>query len=225
MFTAFKYWNQGKERSLAGWFRWKFQHDIRLIEFYDDVAYLVMRNNVTNEHVISTMNLMDDPDIATIWSDDRSFEPRLDLYLDQDRLIVTDGPDQNGRATKNIELPPGTYVEQDLTYLQFTKSSGTFFSAYPTIIPETGNPYINVPKAVLDASTAYNLGLVYTMEIELPGFYVKDENKVDRVNLPMVETVNIELYLSGSYTVVLEKLGYPDRLLYFDAKEADIYLG
>ena len=38
-----------------------------------------------------------------------------------------------------------------------------------------------------------------------------------------METVNIELYLSGSYTVVLDKLGYPKRLLYFDQKEYDVY--
>ena len=61
------------------------------------------------------------------------------------------------------------------------------------------------------------------MVVELPSFFVKAENKVDRVNTPMVENVYIELYLSGSYSVSLEKLGYDTRVLSFDAKQSDVY--
>jgi hypothetical protein len=221
---CFKYWNQGKERALAGWFRWKFDFDIKLIEFYDDVAYLIMRNELTGAYIISTMNLMDDPDVATIWSDDRSFEPRLDVYAPSEDLAIKDGPTVDGQPTRKIRLPDGAYYGQDLAYLQFTKSRGTFFSAFPIVDRVDGTAWVRVPLTVLEASNDFNLGMTYTMEVELPGFYAKSDEKVDRVNIPMIETVNIELYLSGSYTVSLEKLGYEDRILYFDAKEADVYL-
>ena len=211
---------------MAGWFRWRFQHECKLIQFYDDVAYIVFRNPETDHTVIGTMNLMDDPDTATIWADDRSFEPRLDLYLDKDNLTTTPGEDTaGGDSTTKIYLPTGTDAGQELAYLQFTKSSGTYFTAAPIEYDSgTTGPHIVVRDRVLQGAKAYNVGIAYLMSIDLPGFYTKDEKRIDRVNIPMVEVVNIELYLSGSYNVLLEKLGYPDQVLYFDAKVADVYL-
>jgi phosphoheptose isomerase len=219
---CFKYWNQGDERSLAGWFRWRFAHDVQLMAFADDVAYGVFYNQTTGHTIISTMNLMDDPDVASIWSDDRSFEPRLDHYAPKGSLTVTQEDDD----TKRIDLPEGTYAGQELAYLQFSKSSGTYFTAVPIQFDNNNNfngAHVLVSEDTLQGTKDYNLGIAYNMVIELPSFYVKDEKRVDRVNLPMIETVNIELYLSGSYTVKLEKLGYQDRTLYFDAKVSDVY--
>ena len=219
---CFKYWNQGQERSLAGWFRWKFVHDVHLLFFSDDVAYGVFYNALLDSHVIGTMNLMDDPVAATIWADDRSFEPRLDLYASKDDLEQTE--DSNGDL--RIELPANTYAGQEEVTLQFNKSSGVFFVNQPVLFDNDETytkPHILVDARTLKGNTSYNLGIPYLMQIELPGFYVKADKQVDRVNVPMVETVNIELYLSGSYTVTLEKLGYEDRLLTFDAKVADVY--
>ena len=223
------YWNQGDERSLAGWFRWRFAHEVKVCEFYDDTAYFVFYNPQTEQTLLGTMNLMDDPDVATIWADDRSFEPRLDLYTPDSELTKSVGPPTSQNLpTTRIELPEGTYVEQELAYIQFTKSSGTFFTASPILFDgdedNPTNPHVVILDSTLKGVEAYNLGIGYNMSIELPGFYTKDEKRVDRVNIPMVETVNIELYLSGSYSVVLEKLGYEDRALYFDAKVADVYL-
>ena len=121
---GFKYYNQGKERSLAGWFRWEFGFDVQLIEFYDDVAYIVFYNTTTNHTVIATMNLMDDPDAATISADDRRFEPRLDVYERKADLTKVVGTDST-----RIDLPLGTYVGQELAYLQFNKAGGTYFTA------------------------------------------------------------------------------------------------
>ena len=224
---CFKYWNQGEERVLAGWFRWKFTHQIRAIEFYDDVAYLVFYSEQTNRHCIGSMNLMDDPEIATIYADDRSFEPRLDLYQSSENVTTSVGTPINSAPTTRIELPVGTYAGQEEIYLQFNRSAGTYFVAFPVEFDDPvtfNNPHITVLDRIIDDSNGYNMGTAYNMSIELPGFYTKDEKAVDRVNIPMVETVNIELYVTGSYNVVLEKVGYDDRTLYFDAKSADIYL-
>ena len=224
---CFKYWNQGDERSLAGWFRWRFLHEVKLVEFYDDVAYIAFYNPVSGETVLGTMSLMDDPDVATIWADDRSFEPRLDLYLDKGNLTTAVGPiTSGGDTTTNIYLPDGTNAGQELAYLQFTRSSGTYFTAAPIEYDDEENetgPYVNIRDRVLNKAKAYNLGIAYNMAVELPSFFAKDDKRVDRVNAPMIETVNVELYLSGSYSVILEKLGYEDRVLYYDAKVADVY--
>lgn len=225
---CFKYWNQGGERALAGWFRWRFKHEVRLLEFYDDVAYFVFFNPNTESHVLGTMNLMDDPNAATIWADDRSFEPRLDLYVPDTALTITDGPDSaSGEPTTRIDLPAGTYVDQELAYIQLTQAEGTFFTAEEIQFDNDttlSNPHVLIRKRSLEGAKAYNLGIAYNMSVELPGFYTKNEKSIDRVNIPMVETVNIELYLSGSYNVLLEKLGYDDRILYFDAKVSDVYI-
>ena len=225
---CFKYWNQGDERALAGWFRWRFKHEVHLLEFYDDVAYIVFFNPVTEEYVLGTMNLMDDPNKGSIWADDRSFEPRLDLYVPDDKLTTSDNTgDDDTEPTTRIELPEGTYVDQELAYVQFTRSEGTYFTAEQIQFDDDdtySNPHIIIRNRVLRGNKGYNLGIAYNMSVELPGFYTKNEQRVDRVNIPMVETVNIELYLSGSYNVLLEKLGYDDRILYFDSKVADVYL-
>ena len=218
---GFKYYNQGKERSLAGWFRWEFGFDVQLIQFYDDVAYIVFYNKTTSHTVIATMNLMDDPDAATISADDRRFEPRLDVYERKDDLTKVVGTD-----TTRINLPLGTYVGQELAYLQFNKAGGTYFTAeevqFDDDVLQT-NPHIIVSNFTLKGVNNYNLGLAYNMEVELPSFFAKSEGKVDRVDVPMIENVNIELYLSGSYDITLRRLGYPTQELYFTAKIADVY--
>ena len=218
---AFKYYNQGKERSLAGWFKWVFDFSVQFIEFYDDVAYLVLYNDETDHTLIATMNLMDDPDSATITADERKFEPRLDVYARKADLTVTPGAD-----TTRINLPAGTFVGQEQAYLQFNKAAGTYFTAEDIQFDDDAlqtNPHIIVSNFTLKGVNDYNLGLAYNMRVRLPSFYAKSESKVDRVDIPMIENVNVELYLSGSYDVTLERLGYEDRTLYFTSKVADVY--
>ena len=53
------------------------------------------------------------------------------------------------------------------------------------------------------------MGLNYDMRVELPSFYVTQEKKADRRNIPMVENVYLDLYYSGRYTCHSQPSGLP----------------
>nr|AKH48808.1 DNA polymerase [uncultured marine virus] len=215
---VFKYWNQGNERSLAGWTRWRFASDIHLTSFYDDVAYIVSYNNTRQSWVLSKMNLLDDPITATISMDDRRFEPRLDNYVSD--AAVTEVIE--GDYTK-FYLQPGQYAGQETAVLQFNEASSSFYLT-PPIESDGGGEFIKILTRNLRNADAYNLGMVYTMLVELPQIYMKKDKNVDRVFPPMVTNVNLELYLSGNYTVGLQRLGYEDNIQLVEAKVSDVYI-
>jgi len=214
---VFKYWNQGNERSLAGWARWQFKSDIFNIGFYDDVAYVISYNNTRESWILSKMNLLDDPSTATISMDDRRFEPRLDNYVDDSQVTeVIDGD-----YTK-FYLPDGMYDGQEAVVLQFNEASSTFYLA-PEIESDEDGEYAKVFTRTLNKVTAYNMGTAYEMRVELPQIYMKRDKMVDRVFPPMVTDVNLELYLSGNYTVVLQRLGYNDNVQLVESRVSDVY--
>ena len=51
------------------------------------------------------------------------------------------------------------------------------------------------------------------MRVELPSFFVTQEKKADRRNIPMVENVYLDLYYSGRYTVDIKRQGYLPELV------------
>ena len=215
---VFKYWNQGNERSLAGWSRWRFKSDLYMMAFYNDIAYLVSYNNTKTSWVLSKMNMLDDPTTATITMDDRRFEPRLDNYVDDSKITeVIDGD-----YTK-FYLQAGQYDGQAAAVIQFNESEASFYLA-PPIESDADGEYIKILTRTIKKATSYNIGTAYEMRIELPQIYVKKDKNVDRVFAPMVTDVNLELYLSGNYTVVLQRLGYKDNVQLVEAKESDVYI-
>ena len=70
----------------------------------------------------------------------------------------------------------------------------------------------------------FSIGLDYRMLVELPSFYVLQDKKADRNNVPIIETVQMHMYLSGRYGGILKRLGYHDQFLDLEAKRADVYL-
>jgi len=215
---VFKYWNQGNERSLAGWARWRFQSDIFLTSFYDDVAYIVAYNNTRASWVLSKMNMLDDPDTATISMDDRRFEPRLDNYVPDTEVTEV----VEGNITK-FYLQPGQYDGQELAVLQFNEAASSYYLS-PPIESDGGGEYISINTRALRNADTYNLGTLYNMFVELPQIYMKKDKNVDRVSPPMVTNVNLELYLSGNYSVGLQRLGYEDNVQLVEAKVSDVYI-
>ena len=215
---VFKYWNQGNERSLAGWARWRFASDVFLTAFYDDVAYIVSYNNTKSSWVLSKMNLLDDPDTATITMDDRRFEPRLDNYAPSTEYTeVVDGD-----YTK-FYLLDGQYDGQERAVLQFNEAASTFYLV-PPIETDADGEFIKVYTRNIKKASSYNIGTIYPMKVELPQMYMKKDKNVDRVFPPMVTNINLELYLSGNYTVGLQRLGYEDNIQLVEAKVSDVYI-
>ena len=54
------------------------------------------------------------------------------------------------------------------------------------------------------------VGIQLRYGVELPSFFVTQEKKADRRNIPMVENVYLDLYYSGRYTVDSCSSGLPD---------------
>lgn len=214
----FKFWNQGKERSLAGWVKWTFSSNVGMMEFADDVAYIVQYNELLDRPVLSRMNLLDDPANATISSDGRKFEPRLDNYVRGQTLTRQVEDDANTR----ILLPDGIVDQQELVTVQFIRSSGSYYLE-TEVLGSPGSQYIVLRDRTLQGMKAFNIGVPYTMEVQLPSFYVKTDKVVDRRNLAMVENVYMNLYLSGSYSVVIERQGYDPIVSFIEPKIYDVY--
>ena len=73
------------------------------------------------------------------------------------------------------------------------------------------------------AENDFVVGLTYDMKVSLPSFFVRDDKKSDRRNIPMVENVYLDLYYSGTYKVVIKRTGYQDRELTLPVTISDIY--
>ena len=61
------------------------------------------------------------------------------------------------------------------------------------------------------------------MKVSCLPFFVKQEKKADRRNIPMVENVYLDLYYSGRYSVDIERRGYDVKTVDLDTTIADIY--
>ena len=67
------------------------------------------------------------------------------------------------------------------------------------------------------------IGIQYEMRPELPAFYVQQEKRADRIDVPTVEILYVDLYKSGSYTVHIEKQGYDEVTYEVPVALADVY--
>ena len=211
----FKFFNTGNERSLAGWSKWVLPCPVRLFSFAHDSGYFVLYNGTA--YVLAKLEMIDDPEISPISAYGSKFVPRLDFYLYKSETTRTN--QQNG--TTIIRFPAGSYVAEAQPCLILTKEgTSTAFFNLPIQQDNTGY-YITADTEIADED--YILGLVYDMKIQLPSFWLTVDKKADRKNIPMVETVYLDLYYSGRYNVTVEKLGYSPISVDLDVTPADIY--
>ena len=68
------------------------------------------------------------------------------------------------------------------------------------------------------------LGIEYVTIVELPSIFLTKENKADRVNIPQVTMVYLDLYYSGRYEIAINKLGYDTVNLTCERPDANVYL-
>ena len=102
-------------------------------------------------------------------------------------------------------------------FLTFLKSSGVSTA----IESDSTGSFITVDEELADQD--FILGIDFDMKVKLPSFFVKEEKKSDRLNIPMIENVYIDLYLSGRYSVDIERRGYDLKTVDLDTTIADIY--
>jgi hypothetical protein len=138
------------------------------------------------------------------------FEADLSIVNIDDRLVKVYFPDGFNATNSNI------------TIISTASESATFFNSFTPQNDATGQ-YITVTKDIV--GTRFIAGVTYSLEVTLPSFYIKegDRNRADRRFPPMVEFANIDLYLSGRYSVDIIKQGYENHTVDLDVTDADIY--
>jgi len=214
---TFKFFNTGNERSLAGWSKWIFPAPVYMASFDHDSGYFVCNND--GKSILLTLEMLDDPRTSPILAHGYKFAPRLDCSLLKSQTTVEA---TNDDFIKRIRLPNGSYIADKVANIILTLDGDSTLYRTATVLNDATGDYIEVDVDIADGE--YIIGLEYVMKVELPSFYVINEKTPDRKNIPMVETVYIDLYYSGRYDVTLSRLGYQDRTVALEVVESDIYL-
>jgi hypothetical protein len=212
---VFKFFNTGNQRQLAGWTTWKMPTDIKLASFDHDTGYFIGRNG--SNTILSKLELVDDPDTAPIAALGSRFQPRLDHWVDETR--VTFQLLSNGDT--KVSVPSGLAKGNGVLFLAATYGgSETFYVSGNAQTDSTGDYFV-----VSNRLAEYDIivGVGYDMVVELPSFFVKEENKADRRNPPMIENVYINVFMSGRYECSVDQKGYATRTIPLEVVQADIY--
>jgi len=212
---VFKFFNNGDERQLAGWTRWIYPANVKLMAAEDDLIHSVLFDGT--KFILCRSELIDDPDIAPLDVGFSSFSPRLDVSLPDTALTV----ESNTSKTSKVRIPDSSFLGGSEVTLIVTSGDhkGTFIQ--PEVEYDVTGPYIVSPNDLI--GNDYVIGYTYTASVELPTIFLKTENKADRVNVPMVSFLHLELYYSGRYEATLSRLGYPDVYKSIEITPANVY--
>lgn len=215
---SFKFYNTGNERNLAGWTRWEFNADVKMAQFDHDTGFFVQRQ-ADGDTTLSRMELLDDPETSPIKAAGASFTPRLDNYVYESQTTITD----IDAFTMRVRFPAGFYAGNQNVFVVATGNGVETFYTQAEIQSDVTGEYIDISSNIKD--TEFVVGIGYEFAVTLPTFFVKEgeNNRADRKNVPMVENIYLDLYLSGRYTVDIEKLGYRTQSVDLDIIRADIY--
>ncbi len=213
---TFKFFNAGNERSLAGWSKWIMPAPVESVGFDHDTGYLVLRNN--GSHVLCKLEMLDDPRTSPINAFGRKFTPRLDFSLFKSQTTIEDTTDS---SKKIVRFPDGAFVENAQPNIILTLDGNSTLYRSPEIEEDATGYFITVDENLAEAD--FILGLEFTMKVVLPSFYVVQDKKADRKNIPMINRVYIDLYYSGRYEANLSRKGYDDQIIDLDVTDADIY--
>ena len=213
---TFKFFNTGNERSLAGWSKWIMPSPVEMVGYDHDTGYFVCRNGTS--HVLLKMEMLDDPRTSPITAFGSKFAPRLDHSLLKTQTTVAAS---STAGKKIIRFPAGSFVTGMQPTVILTLDGNSTLYRSPAIESDATGSFITIDSDLADQD--FILGLDYDMKVKLPSFFVKEEKRADRLNIPMIENVYIDLYYSGRYSVDIDRRGYDLKTVDLDTTIADIY--
>lgn len=214
---AFRYFNQGDSRVVAGWTKWIFHHDILFGAAQGDELYFVVRREgYTHLHVAT---LLDGPE-SPIDVDFTQFRPRVDAQVSMDDLTVVGDVDlPNGRTVTEYRFPTN-YAAPGLDFQGVAAYTDVRTGEYDEVLI-TGDTFR------IDKDREFIFGYQYETKVVMPSFYTKvasgDNARADRISNPMIQTVYLELFNSGAMEVQIEVNGYPTRDVDLPLIESDNY--
>jgi|TARA_R100000482_G_scaffold95098_1_gene39963 hypothetical protein len=214
---TFKFFNTGNERSLAGWSKWIMPSPVEMVAYDHDTGYFVCHNGTS--HVLLKMEMLDDPRTSPISAFGSRFAPRLDHSLLKTQTTVA-ASSVTGKSI--VRFPAGAYVDEMQPTVILTENGDSTLYRSPEIESDSTGKFITIDTTIADQD--FILGIDYTMKVVLPNFFVTQDKRADRKNIPMVENVYLDLYYSGRYTVDIDRKGYEVKTVDLDVTTADIYL-
>ena len=212
---VFKFFNNGDQREIAGWSKWTYPAQVKLFAAEDDLIHIVLYDG--EKFILCTSELTDDPDVAPIDVGFSSFSPRIDIS--QPKSAFTQ--ESISTTMARLRYDPNSFIPNTVNTLVVT--SGDYSATYIELLAEEDDtgPYFDVRKSIL--TDEYVIGAQYTSAVQLPAMFLKTENTADRVNIPMVSMLYLDLYYSGSYEVILERLGYDPVVKSIELTPANVY--
>ena len=184
---TFKFFNTGNERSLAGWSKWIMPSPVELVAYDHDTGYFVCRNGTS--HILLKMEMLDDPRTSPITAFGSKFAPRLDHSLLKTQTTVAVS---STAGKKIVRFPAGSYVvDMQPTVILTLEGNSTLYRS-PDIESDATGYFITIDSDLADQD--FILGIDYTMKVVLPNFFVQQDKRADRKNIPMVENVYLDLY-------------------------------
>ena len=212
---VFKFFNSGNERQLAGWTTWEMVSDIKSIAFDHDSGYIIGRKD--GNTLLTKLELLDDPETSPITALGSKFQPRLDNWINEQSVTIEQQPD----GDLKVYIPAEIISEGESLYLAATFAGSETFYVSGDVQVDAGGTYFMVNNKLENSN--FIIGVGYDMLVDLPSFYVKEENRADRRNPPMVENVYINVFMSGRYDCDVNQKGYATRTVPLEMVQADIY--
>ena len=219
----FSFFNVANERSMSGWTQWKFSYEVRYMAYFQDRSYIIQYNPASSAYILTNMDVLDNPGTSSITAADREFTPRLDVLIPKSGVTISDADSELEKVvtidTQLIPVDPISLEKLPITIIYGDAGQATYYEDRE--LNDSGQFTIDADDAELE----FSVGFAYPMTVELPSFYVLEQQKdADRNNVPMIENVNIYMYLSGNYEAKLERLGYADKMIELETKQCDVYI-
>jgi hypothetical protein len=143
------------------------------------------------------------------------------VTLGQDQLTVI--PESDNSLISRVYIDPDALIfDNRLTLINTVGSFKGSFVEPEVLFDEADAPYLSVDSA-LCVDGQFVVGVGYNTTVELPSIFVTADNKADRVNIPQVSFLYLDLYYSGSYHVTISKLGYKDVTKVIEVTPANVY--
>ncbi len=195
---GYRYFNQVQERKLASWFKWTLTGTIQYHCMLDDSLYVIVRNN--NKDQLLKFGLRKD-----------STTLQLDEYrVHLDHLMSTSGWTYSATTGKSTKAKP-VGLESTAQLIAYDVDTANSNQGRYTTVTVNGS---NLEITGDWSGETFLLGYQYTMEVELPTFYLRQEvgDKVEadtRCHL-IIHRVKLGFGPVGVFETTLSRTGRAD---------------
>lgn len=201
---VFRFFNNGNQRAMASWFRWKFIGDVLYAEFDHDTLYLVLRK--ADQYVITKASLLTETSGGAVQFEGEWLDLRLDCFDYVPTVVYNSAPHKTRICFKDGF---GQFSDKAiLTYLS-DESAGLYQELpiqFDNTAPVGQKYYLEIDGD--HSEDKFAIGYRYVAEAQLPAFFVQlGEGVKDTLNIPQVHRLKINSYNSGPYQVKVESKG------------------